>query len=110
MSALDTRSETRDSLFMAADIRIDGVNEPCRVRVRNLSSGGMMAEGVLPVVRGTSVAVQMNNIGWVDGTVAWVQGNRCGIAFASEIDPKLARSPVRSSPRPGEPAPPYLRS
>ena len=34
------------------------------------------------------------NIGWVDGTVAWTQDNRFGIAFVEEIDPKLARAPV----------------
>jgi hypothetical protein len=38
--------------------------------------------------------VALRNIGWVDGTVAWTQDNRFGIAFVEEIDPKLARAPV----------------
>ena len=36
----------------------------------------------------------MRNLGWVEGSVAWRQDNRFGIAFAEEIDPKLARAAV----------------
>lgn len=92
MSAVDTRNISRDSLFLMADIRIDGGAEDRRVKVRNLSAGGMMAEGELAISRGTRVSVNLRNIGWVDGSVAWVQDNRCGIAFFDQIDPKLPRS------------------
>ena len=54
----------------------------------------MMAEGKAPVARGAIVSVALRNIGWVDGTVAWMQDDRFGIAFVEEIDPKLARAPV----------------
>jgi len=36
----------------------------------------------------------LRNIGWIEGSVAWKQDNRFGIAFADEIDPKKAREPV----------------
>ena len=84
----------RDSLFVLADVRIDGGETVQRVKVRNLSAGGMMAEGLGKPVRGQFVWVDVRNIGWVEGSVAWVQDNRVGIAFREEIDPKIVRAPA----------------
>lgn len=94
MSAIDTRHIPRDSLFLIAHLRLDGATDSDQVRVRNLSAGGMMAEGGPRVTAGTHLSVQLKNIGWINGTVAWVQDNRFGIAFADEIDPKLPRQQV----------------
>jgi hypothetical protein len=94
MSNVETRQVDRDSLFLLSRLRVDGQEEPYRVKVRNLSAGGMMAEGDVQVLRGALVEVELRNLGWVDGTVAWKQDNRFGIAFIDEIDPKLAREPV----------------
>ncbi len=102
MSTTDHRQLLRDSLFVLADLRIDGDNSVHRVKMRNLSSGGMMAEGSLKAVRGMLVWTNIRNIGWVEGAVAWVQDTRFGIAFRDEIDPKIARSPLvvgESTPR-----------
>ncbi len=92
MTQIENRQIARDSLFLMADLRIDGMDGEYRIKVRNLSAGGMMGEGGLQVVRGTLVAVNIRNVGWISGTIAWVQENRFGIAFTEEIDPKLARS------------------
>ena len=62
--------------------------------MRNLSSGGMMAEASLKAARGMIVWTNIRNIGWVEGSVAWIQDTRFGIAFREEIDPKIARSPI----------------
>ena len=97
MSAVDTRNLGRDSLFLMAELKVEGSESEHRVKVRNLSAGGMMAEGDIKVARGARVALKLRNIGWVQGTVAWVQDARAGIAFAEEIDPKVARAPVNSS-------------
>jgi hypothetical protein len=94
MSNVDTRQVNRDSLFLLAQVRVAGQDDVSRVKVRNLSAGGMMAEGEAKVTRGTLVQVELRNIGWVDGSVAWKQDDRFGIAFVEEIDPKLARAPV----------------
>ena len=53
-----------------------------------------MAEGDLRVARGALVTVGLRNVGEVEGSVAWIQDSRFGIAFAEEIDPKLARAPI----------------
>jgi hypothetical protein len=94
MSNVDTRQVTRDSLFLLAQLRVVGDGPEHRVKVRNLSAGGAMAEGEVKVVRGASVLLELRNIGWVEGSVAWKQDNRFGIAFTDEIDPLLVRSPV----------------
>ena len=97
MNNVETRQVDRDSLFLLAQMRVGGVDQPNRVKVRNLSSGGMMAEGHVDVGRGAPVEVELRNIGWVKGTVAWRQDNRFGIAFVDEIDPKMAREPLATS-------------
>jgi hypothetical protein len=94
MSDNGHRQIARDSLFVMAELRVDGVDAEQRIRVRNLSSGGLMAEGGTRVVRGQLVWLNIRNIGWVEGSVAWVQDNRFGVAFREEIDPKVARAPI----------------
>ena len=46
-----------------------------------------MAEGDVRVVRGNPLAIELRNLGWVNGVVAWVQDNRFGVAFAEELHP-----------------------
>jgi hypothetical protein len=104
----DHRQVGRDSLFLMADVRLDGQDGEHRVRVRNLSAGGMMAEGAVRVVQGAPLAAHLRHVGWVAGVVAWVQDNRFGIAFAEPIDPKLVREPVAVHPT-DEFAPRFVR-
>ena len=94
MSGVDTRSLSRDSLFLLAELRLDGQSTVERVKVRNLSAGGMMAEGGPTVQAGTRLSIKLRNLDWIEGNVAWVQDNRFGIAFAKEIDPKVPRASV----------------
>ena len=105
MSGVDTRHINRDSLFLAADVRLEGDSVCHRVKVRNLSAGGMMAEGDLSVKRGARVTVELRNLPTTEGSVAWVQESRFGIAFRDEIDPKVARAPVAT----GETTPRFVR-
>jgi hypothetical protein len=94
MSGVDTRHINRDSLFLMAEVRLDGDSASHRVKVRNLSAGGMMAEGDMKVVRGARVTVELRNLPSVTGSVAWVQDDRFGVAFAQEIDPRAPRTQV----------------
>jgi hypothetical protein len=54
----------------------------------------MMGEGPVRVARGDRVEISIRNIGWVEGSIAWVQEDRFGVAFRDEIDPKVARAQV----------------
>ena len=94
MSDSEHRQIARDSLFVMADLRIDGIEGDHRIRVRNLSAGGLMAEGGPQAQRGQVAWVNIRNVGWVEGSVAWVQDSRFGIAFREDIDPKVARAPL----------------
>lgn len=97
MTGVETRGVSRDSLFLLASIRVEQNDETHRVRVRNLSDGGMMAEATLRVKRGNRLHIEMRNVGKIEGTVAWVQDNRFGIAFDEEIDSQAARKPAPES-------------
>lgn len=91
-----------------ADLRIEAQAGDHRVKVRNLSSRGMMAEGTVRVTSGAGVEVNLRSLGWVAGRVAWIQDNRFGIAFLEEIDPRVVRAPVAVTG--GENTPRYLKS
>jgi hypothetical protein len=94
MDGSENRQIARDSLFVMADLRLRDSAAEHRIKVRNLSAGGMMGEGIVRVSRGDLVEVNIRNIGWVEGSIAWVQDDRFGVAFQDEIDPKVARAPV----------------
>lgn len=97
MTGVETRSVARDSLFLLADIRVEQSSDAHRVRVRNLSDGGMMGEGNLRMQRGHRLTIELRNIGVINGTVAWVQDSRFGIAFDEEIDSQKARRPLQGA-------------
>jgi hypothetical protein len=96
MSGVETRSLKRDSLFLLANVCLRDETEVHRVRVRNLSDGGMMAEGQIRVRRGDRLDIELRNVGKVGGSVAWVQDNRFGIAFDHEIDARVVRKPAQT--------------
>lgn len=102
---MDHRQLARDSLFLMAEVRLVGSEAAYRVKVRNLSAFGMMAEGPMTVQRGSNIEIKLRNLGWVQGVVAWIQDNRFGIALMKEIDPKLARAPLVA----GESAPHFVK-
>lgn len=88
------RSGARDSLLLTAQFRVAGDDQTHQVRVRNLSSGGLMAEFAGPIAPSTPVEIEVRGVGWVSGRIAWATDGRVGVAFANEIDPLLARKPV----------------
>jgi hypothetical protein len=96
------RTASRDSLFLSATIRrnADVEQELLPVRVRNLSAVGLMADYDDVAEIGEPVVVTVRGIGSVMGKVAWVKRGRIGIAFDVEVDPKLARKPVKPAQRP----------
>lgn len=92
MDKIERRLVERENLNLLADVRIDGVRGQQRVGLRNISAGGLMADGLENAHRGQHIWICLNRLGWIEGTVAWVQGIRCGIALCEEIDPDQLRS------------------
>lgn len=100
-----SRGADRDSLFMQAQLALPGGGGSVTVRVRNLSPGGMLAEGKVPVAQGAGVEVDLRNVGPVAGRVIWVGEGKFGIAFDRAIDPQAVRRQVVSK----SDLPPHLR-
>ena len=98
------RVNVRDSLFLAATLRKDGMPGEEAVRVRNLSAGGMMVDCSMELARGDRIEISLRGIGIIKGRVAWREASRLGVSFDDQIDPMLARKPVGSG---GSEALPY---
>ena len=97
----------RDSLFMSAKLRIGDAAAVHEVRVRNLSTGGLMIEFDRAIDQGAAVMLEMNGLGELAGRVAWCTRGRAGISLDAPIDPKRARKPVgtgRTTPEYAKPA------
>ena len=88
------RGEPRDSIFVMAMIGRPG-ETPVAAKVRDVSSGGLMADCAASFSKGEELDVQLRGVGTVSGRVAWVEaGGRIGMAFARRIDATLVRKPV----------------
>jgi hypothetical protein len=88
------RGMDRDSLFLKAVLKFASIDGEIDVRIKNLSAGGLMAETPTRVVRGEKVEINLRNVGWISGNVAWITEGRMGIAFDHPIDPLIVRKPV----------------
>lgn len=95
------RENSRDSLFLSADVVFDDSPHQYTVRIRNISAGGMMIDVTAPRKKGLGVTATLKNIGVVRGAVVWSTAQRIGITFNQEIDPALARHKPEAAPVPG---------
>ena len=86
------RRDERDSLFVLAQLRQEGdVGVGDTVRVRNVSSGGLMADAGDQYRPGGRVEIDLEGIGTMHGAIAWSEAGRIGIAFDHPIDKSRAR-------------------
>ena len=93
-STTHNRRSRRSHVLMAASIEAAGVAVP--VKLRNLSSEGALIEGDrLPSV-GSEVLFRKKELR-LAGQVAWITGNRAGVAFDLKLDPEAV---MRHVPKP----------
>ena len=97
------RGKLRESIFLGAVINLGDEVQSHNVRVRNISSGGMMIDLAGPQPKGLVVVAEMKGVGQVSGHIAWSTENRAGVVFDRTVDPKLARH----TPAPAPVAPLY---
>lgn len=95
--------ELRDSVFLHATVTATHGEATGVFRIRNISSGGLMAEGPVSFHAGDELDVDLRNVGMIHGRVAWAAEGRFGMMFDRLIDPKLARKPVGGGREPPEP-------
>lgn len=90
-----TRAQSRDSMMMSATIRRSAGDAPAvPMRVRNISSGGMMGEADIVLAAGDAVELSLKTVGQIEGIVAWADDDRVGIAFKVPVDRLRARRSV----------------
>lgn len=78
----DARLSPRTNMFIAAMLHAaDGASA---VRLRNMSPTGALAEGAVIPEAGTPVQLIRGGLR-VAGSIAWCEGTRCGIRFASAV-------------------------
>lgn len=77
-------------------------DSPCAIdiRIRNLSSGGLMANCPETLARGERVSVSIREIGDVAGQVVWDGPDGIGIAFDAVINPERALHPTKAPATP----------
>ena len=94
------RTRQRDSMLLMGTIKAAGdeAAQPRPIRIRNLSSTGLMAEAQFDLGVGASVEIGLRGIDVVLGEVVWANGGKVGIRFRAEIDPTRTRTPI--APRP----------
>lgn len=81
-------------------MRLRGQAAVWSLTVRDISSTGMRATSKVCVLRGTSLDIELPNIGWISGEVVRTQGEEViGIRFGEVIDPELTQVPVSGSYR-----------
>lgn len=70
-----------------------------RVRVADISQGGAKIRAGVALPEGSRLRVELPNLGWIGGTVAWCTGQHFGVRFDHDIDPAVVRQPVTGSYR-----------
>jgi len=94
------RMRKRDSLLLLGTIKAAGdyARDTQPIRIRNLSSTGLMADSKVEYDLGASVEIGLRGIGLIDGEIVWVRDGRMGITFRETIDPKRARRTISGPP------------
>lgn len=81
--------EPRAGRLLACDMKLqDG--SVVRVRVRNISSGGLGGRTDVPIDAWQRVEVRLPGVGAVAGRIAWVRQGQFGVQFDHAIDPGKA--------------------
>jgi hypothetical protein len=90
------RVRKRDSLLLMGTIKAAGdyARDTQQIRIRNLSSTGLMADSKVEYDLGAHVEIGLRGIGLLQGEIVWIRDGRMGITFRETIDPKRARLPV----------------
>jgi len=100
--------EPRASRLLSCEMQLqDGA--VIKIRVRNISSGGLGGRADGPIDAWQSVQVRLPGIGAVAGKVAWVRQDQFGVQFDTAIDPAKALV-VQSRPQTSHVVPPVYQA
>ena len=91
----------RQNVMLMVSLQLAGWPEQ-RVRVRDISAGGLKVNAPLSPAVGTQLRVELPQLGWIGGAVAWTNDTSFGVRFGHQVDPAAARQRVTgdfSTPR-----------
>jgi hypothetical protein len=88
----------RTAVLLSGFIRRAGSRNRMPITIRNISTGGLMAECAYPPRIDEKVEIELRQLGIVAGKVRWGQGGRIGIEFEGPIDPALVMNKQQRSP------------
>jgi hypothetical protein len=95
----DRRGERRKRAVRLVQVAHDG--EAAYARCRELSDGGMKLDLTAPLELNDHVTVALSPSIVLTGTVAWINGRECGIAFDEAVDSVALLAASAPSPRAG---------
>ena len=90
------RRQRRSNVLLAATVEFAGMSLP--VKLRNLSSDGVLVEGDRLPVEGSEVIFKRQELS-LAGKVAWVRDNRAGLSFKEQLSTEAVLRHV-PTPRP----------
>ena len=93
----EKRIASRDRLLLIAELQVEGEANFHQIKVRDLSEGGMKAEGSFLPALGTPVSVRFKQLGTISGKIAWTEDKMFGVQFDATIDPMMVRPKVSGS-------------
>lgn len=79
------RASARHHVLLMREIITDSMTEPVRIRVRDISLRGMMAESSVRMQEGERLVLRLGDGTQVAGAVQWVRGLSFGIIFESDL-------------------------
>lgn len=86
---LNQRRSTRSNILVSTTMRASG-NHGIDIIIRNISSGGFMAEASGPFEPETRVRIRLPALGTLAARIVWVKDGQIGAEFSEEIPlPKL---------------------
>lgn len=94
--------------MLMATVRLAGAADQ-RLRIRDISAGGLKVTSALKPARGTKVHIELLELGWVTGEIAWATESTFGVRLVHRVDPAAARQRVSGDFTVARPAPRLLR-
>jgi len=93
------RTSTRHHVLLMREIQTEAMATPVRIRVRDISARGMMAESSVRMQEGEKLVLRLSDGTQVAGAVQWVRGLSFGIIFESDLPLDQLRGPPPADPK-----------
>lgn len=93
------RTSARHHVMLIREIQTEAMEAPVRIRVRDISLRGMMAEASVRMQEGERLVLRLGDGTLVAGAVQWVRGLSFGIIFESDLPLDQLRGRPAADPK-----------